>query len=246
MHSEEIFIPCRDVQLKGRIQIPGSPRGLVIFPYKAENTISEHDYNIISAHLREHNLATFMIQLLSKEESAAYQNHFNFRLLSERIILVNRWILEHEKLKHADRAYFCEDTDTVPAFYSATESENPVRAIVSYGGRTDLVLPLLKKVKVPTLLLCGSLDEGITSLNQVALRHFGGRRELQIIPEVSRLFLDYRSLDKVAQKAREWFEENLHKFYKQERAKTKEHSNSHTLSSSVASKSNLVSRLTVK
>jgi pimeloyl-ACP methyl ester carboxylesterase len=85
-----------------------------------------------------------------------------------------------------------------------------VRAVVSRGGRPDLAGDALPQVGAPTLLIVGGRDEQVITLNEQAQAQMRAQTELSIVPGATHLFEEPGTLELVAQRALEWFTNNLH------------------------------------
>jgi pimeloyl-ACP methyl ester carboxylesterase len=89
-------------------------------------------------------------------------------------------------------------------------AEDPrIAAIVSRGGRPDLAGDALPKVKAPTLLIVGGLDEHVLMLNRRALARLTCPCELKVVPCASHLFEEPGALEEVAELAAAWFGKHL-------------------------------------
>jgi pimeloyl-ACP methyl ester carboxylesterase len=80
-----------------------------------------------------------------------------------------------------------------------------VAAVVSRGGRPDLARPVLSRVRAPVLLIVGEYDEPVIAMNQEALDHLTGEKELVIVPGATHLFEEPGTLEEVARLASAWF-----------------------------------------
>ena len=80
----------------------------------------------------------------------------------------------------------------------------PIKAVVSRGGRPDLAIPVLDRVKAPTLLLVGSLDGPVIGMNQEALEALVNckQKKLHIVNGASHLFEEPGTLDEVVRHAK--------------------------------------------
>jgi putative phosphoribosyl transferase len=67
----------------------------------------------------------------------------------------------------------------------------------------------LGAVEAPTLLIVGGRDEQVLELNTQARSRMRCRTSLSIVPGASHLFEEPGALEKVAQLAVDWFEENM-------------------------------------
>src|SRR5437867_3794472 len=84
-----------------------------------------------------------------------------------------------------------------------------VGAVVSRGGRPDLAGGALRRVKCPTLLIVGELDETVITLNEEAYELLACEKDLQIVRRASHLFEEPGALEEVARLACDWFLEHL-------------------------------------
>ena len=73
-------------------------------------------------------------------------------------------------------------------------------------GRPDLAWGYLSRVRAPTLLIVGGLDEEVIGLNERALVQLTLKEKgLVIIPGATHLFEEPGTLERVAEVARDWF-----------------------------------------
>jgi putative phosphoribosyl transferase len=80
---------------------------------------------------------------------------------------------------------------------------------VSRGGRPDLALPVLARVRAPTLLVVGGHDREVLALNREALAALTGEKVLDIVPGATHLFEEPGTLERVAALAAAWFLDHL-------------------------------------
>jgi pimeloyl-ACP methyl ester carboxylesterase len=72
-----------------------------------------------------------------------------------------------------------------------------------------LAIPVLGRVKAPTLLIVGGLDLPVIDMNRAALDRLSVEKRLEIIPGATHLFEEPGALDQAARLAREWFTKHL-------------------------------------
>jgi putative phosphoribosyl transferase len=77
--------------------------------------------------------------------------------------------------------------------------------VVSRGGRPDLAMEVLGRVKAPTLLIVGGNDEVVLGLNQKAYEKLKTTKNLEIIPGATHLFEEPGTLEQAARAAASWF-----------------------------------------
>ena len=106
-------------------------------------------------------------------------------------------------------AYFGASTGAAAALLAAAEPDSPVYAVVSRGGRPDLVASTLELVRAPTLLIVGSRDEAVLAGNRWALRQLNEQSKLEIVAGATHLFPEPGALAEVGRLAGGWLLEHL-------------------------------------
>jgi putative phosphoribosyl transferase len=203
-----LTIPAGNVELQADLIIPFEARGLVIFAHGSGSSRFSSRNNFVAAKLRERLFGTLLLDLLTEKEDEFYASRFDISMLTYRLTAVVRFLEKHDTASHLPMAFFGASTGAAAALRSAAVLGQSIRAVVSRGGRPDLALDKLSLVHVPVLLLVGSLDSEVITLNQMALRKIGSsQKELEIISGASHLFEEQGKLERVAALAGDWFEE---------------------------------------
>lgn len=197
--------------LAGLLGVPGDAAGIVIFAHGSGSGRLSPRNNHVAEQLRAAGLATFLLDLLRPEEEADRSNVFDIGLLASRLTAATRWIQEQPETSALAVGYFGASTGAAAALTAAAEPDARIAAVVSRGGRPDLAIELLPEVKVPTLLLVGSLDGPVIDMNERALDALGGEKQLHIVPGAGHLFEEPGTLDEVVGHARDWFLNHLGK-----------------------------------
>jgi pimeloyl-ACP methyl ester carboxylesterase len=84
-----------------------------------------------------------------------------------------------------------------------------ISAVVSRGGRPDLVMKSLPSVICPTLFIVGSLDQDVLALNKIAYDELNCVKNLEIVEGASHLFEEPGKMDLVCTIATNWFEQYM-------------------------------------
>jgi putative phosphoribosyl transferase len=193
--------------------LPVGARGLVMFVHGSGSTRSSPRNRFVARVIQRAGLATLLFDLLTPDEAAedevTAQLRFDVELLTSRVLAVTRWVAALPRTRGLRVGYFGASTGAAAALAAAAERPELVAAVVSRGGRPDLVpAATLAKVRAPVLLVVGSRDEEVLHLNQSVLRNLASAR-LSIVPGATHLFGEPGTLDAVARLAAEWFAHRL-------------------------------------
>ncbi|MFI0431114.1 dienelactone hydrolase family protein [Mariniflexile sp. HMF6888] len=208
---KNIDIPVLNVQLKGRLRIADKQKGLVIFSHGSGSGRLSSRNNYVAEHLQSGGFSSLLFDLLTEKEDLIYENRFDIHLLSQRLAKVTQWMLEYEGLTDVPIGYFGASTGAASALYAAAQLEDKIRAIVSRGGRPDLAMSALHKIKAPTLLIVGGDDDVVIQLNKKAYAELGGIKKIEIIEGATHLFGEPGKLEEVAALSTKWFNKYLKK-----------------------------------
>jgi putative phosphoribosyl transferase len=129
--------------------------------------------------------------------------------LAERLLLAASWLRAQPTFAPLPLGLFGASTGSAAALVAAARQPEWFSAVVSRGGRPDLAATALPRVKSPTLLIVGALDEAVIRLNEQALALLRTEKRLEIVPGASHLFEEPGTLAEVARLAGAWFERHL-------------------------------------
>lgn len=204
-----VNIPVNGAIVEGILRIPYTPRGIVLFAHGSGSGRHSPRNNYVAGVLRRASIATLLFDLLTEEEDSIYENRFNIELLTERLLNATRWVQKYPDTKNLRLGYFGASTGTASALKAAARIGPDIKAIVSRGGRPDLAMDEITKVKAPTLLIVGENDPEVITLNQVACKALNTTKKLEIVQGATHLFEETGTLEKAAELASEWFRKYL-------------------------------------
>ena len=194
------------VELPGMLVIPPRATGLVVFAHGSGSSRLSPRNEFVAAGLNRAGLGTLLVDLLTAEEELSRACVFNVALLAVRLTAVTRWLGSQPATAAVPVAYFGAGTGTAAALAVVTDTPKlPVTAIVSQGGRPDLVGGRLALVRVPTLLIVGGADKDVLVLNQRARAQLKCESRLAVIPGATHLFEEPGALGQVTDLAGDWF-----------------------------------------
>jgi putative phosphoribosyl transferase len=202
----EVTVDAGGVRLHGTLVIPPRTAGLVVFAHGSGHSRRSPCNQYVAAGLNRAGFGTLLVDLLTTREELSRACVFNAALLSVRLTAVTRWLCDQPDIGAIPAGYFGIGTGAAAALVSATGTPRPpVTAIVSLGGRPDLVSGRLALVRTPTLLIAGGADKVVLGLNQRALPRLECESRLAIVPGATHLFEEPGALGQVTDLAGDWF-----------------------------------------
>lgn len=211
--DRDVRIPLTQGWLDGRLTIPPGAPGLILFAHGSGSSRHSGRNLHVASQLRREGLATLLFDLLTDGEArvdAEFAHlRFDIELLASRLVAVTDWALAQPELRGLSIGYFGASTGAAAALVAAARRPDAVHAVVSRGGRPDLAVAALHKVKAPTLLVVGGDDREVLRLNRGALASLTCEKALEIVPGATHLFEEPGALDDVAHSAARWFVRHL-------------------------------------
>jgi len=204
-----VYIPVNSVGLEGMLEIPAGAQAIVLFAHGSGSSRHSPRNNFVAKVLRAEGLGTLLIDLLTEKEDATYETRFNIGLLADRLEVITQWLREQPQIRDLAIGYFGASTGAAAALQAAAVLGPTVGAVVSRGGRPDLVISILDRVQAPTLLIVGGRDDIVIELNQKAYEQLRTEKQLVIIPGATHLFEEPGTLEEVARLAAQWFKQYL-------------------------------------
>lgn len=211
--AREVVVTAGPVTVGGSLAGVEGASGVVLFAHGSGSSRHSPRNRYVAEVLQDARLATLLIDLLTAEEEEADLRtghlRFDIPLLAERLVGATRWLNEESETKPLDVGYFGASTGAAAALMAAAEMPEAVGAIVSRGGRPDLAMDALARVKAPTLLIVGGNDLPVIDMNRAAFEHLAVEKDLEIVEGASHLFEEPGKLERVAELARDWFSSHL-------------------------------------
>ena len=200
-------------ELEGSLFVPARAAGIVLFAHGSGSSRHSPRNRYVAETLREAGLATLLMDLLTvaeeREDARTASLRFDITFLAGRLVSAIDWLVRNAATSPLRIGLFGASTGAGAALVAAAERPEAVGAVVSRGGRPDLALPILDRVKAPTLLIVGGLDYPVIGMNREAFDHLHVEKSLEIVPGASHLFEEPGTLEEVARLARDWFSRRL-------------------------------------
>jgi putative phosphoribosyl transferase len=213
MEEREVWLSAGPLALEGSLGVPDNARGIVLFAHGSGSGRHSPRNRYVAESLREVNLATLLIDLLTPEEEEVDLRtrhlRFDIGLLAARLAGATDWLAQEPETQGLRVGYFGASTGAGAALVAAAKRPEAVGAVVSRGGRPDLAGEALPRVAAPTLLIVGGEDEPVVGMNREALGQIRAEKVLEVVPGATHLFEEPGKLEEVARLAAEWFVRHL-------------------------------------
>jgi len=208
-NTKTVYISLSDVALTGDLTVPEVARGLVIFSHGSGSSRHSPRNRAVAKILQNKGFATLLFDLLTETEDEDYEKRFDIDLLSKRLYETTEWVATEASVADLPVGYFGASTGAASAIRAAAKLKGTVKAIVSRGGRPDLAMDVAEEIEAPTLLVVGSLDAPVISMNKAVYLKMLCEKEMVVVEGASHLFSEPGKLEEVADLAVQWFERHL-------------------------------------
>lgn len=205
-----------EYSLEGDLAIPIRAKAIVIFAHGAGSSRYSTRNQYIAKVLNESGFATLLVDLLTvaekKIDDQGRHLRFDMNLLTNRFMIVTNWVQNEPETSNLKMGYFGASTGAAAAIIAASSYDNSARAIVSRGGRPDLVSnKLLSRLTCPILFIVGGNDSSVLGITADAIKKLSAskHKELVVIPRAGHLFEEQGKMEQVAQTTVEWFRSYL-------------------------------------
>lgn len=206
---KNIFIPFGNGALHGMLTIPEEPKGLIIFVHGNGGNHMNRRSMILTDFLNYNGFATFLFDLLTEKENGASLRNLELGQLTERLIIGTEWTMKNRETRGLEIGYYGESAGATGAIDAARKLGSVVKAIVSRGQKSKLLLSLLDQVITPVLVLNGgsevALMEPIWTPNGKSVPNIITRRDRFS----NELFNENQKLSIVAKISLGWFDKHL-------------------------------------
>lgn len=208
----DLAIPAIGVTLLGDLVVPSKADGLVLLAHASDRHRCAH--RSVAQQLNDADLATLLFDLLTSDEDlidhVRGDLRFNIDLLGARLVAALDWAAGEPACAGLPLGCFGTSTGAAAVLQAAARRPQLVRAVVSHGGRPDLLSDLdLARVRVPSMFIVGELDNEVLELNHQAMATMSAPVQLEIVPAAGHLFEEPEALQRMAELASAWFAKYL-------------------------------------
>ena len=201
----QVEVAAGAVGLPGLLTMPVGAAGVVVFAHGSGSSRHSSRNRYVASILNQAGLGTLLFDLLTADEELDRGNVFDVGLLARRLTAATGWLASQPAATGLPVGYFGASTGAAAALLAAAEPAADIAAVVSRGGRPDLVGPRLPLVRAPTLLIVGGNDQAVLGLNRAAQAELRCENDLVVVPGATHLFEEPATLATAAAAARDWF-----------------------------------------
>ena len=204
----EVSFQVNTISLKGELALPQETNAIVVFSHGSGSSRFSKRNRMVANYLNEKKFGTLLFDLLTEEEDQDYYNRFDIELLTKRLAGAVEWLEKFPAAKECRIGFFGASTGAASALQAAAGLPQ-IGAVVSRGGRPDLGMKHLARVKAPTLLIIGSLDHEVLEMNREAYKQLSSEKKLEVVEGATHLFEEPGKMEIVSELAGNWFEKYL-------------------------------------
>lgn len=213
LDNERIRIQAGEAGLEGALCLPADRHGVVLFASGNGACRAKPPNDYVGSVLRNAQLGTMWLDLLTPSEACNAQLRSDIGLLSQRLGIVCAWLRQHDSTRDLPIGLFGAGDGATAALQAGAaldDGGSGLAAIVSRGARPDCT-GTLDRISAPTLLIVGGLDDGALGPNRAAYAAMRCKKRIEIVPGATHDFDEPGSPEVVARLARSWFLRYAHR-----------------------------------
>lgn len=203
--EKTVSIPVEGLTLEASLFQPDRPAGIVVFAHGRGGIRGDGRSGLLAAQLHKSGLATLDFDLLTEAERAEPDYRFQVDPPARRLGEVFLWLSRQPGLSHLPIALLSCGTGTSAALVAASAPGNPVRAIVSCGGRPEFAGEAVGGVTAPALFVVGGFDWAIIDLNEAVVGRLRSAARMEVVEKATNEFEEEGTLEAAGRLARDWF-----------------------------------------
>lgn len=208
-YVEQVSIPTGNSTMDGVLWLPENPVGLILLADGRSGYRVKPPIDYVGTVLRNARLGTFWLDLSAHVDGARQQGSDTDDVLP-RLEAACGWLKDNAGTRDMPVGLFAAGSGAPAVLQLAARVGSEVFAVVLRGGRADIALQdRLAQINAPTLLIAGSLDEGMVNANRAVYAALRCKKQFEIIPGATHSFDEPGSLEVVARLARGWYLQNV-------------------------------------
>lgn len=201
----DVSITVGGIELPGEFVLPEKATAAVVFAHGSGSSHRSPRNQRVAGELQAAGYATLLFDLLTAAEGLNRRLVFDVQLLTDRLMAATDWLRKQQAWGRR-LGYFGASVGSAAALSAAIQLPELVGAVVSRGGRPDLVGQSdLVRLTAPTLLIVGGDDPLVLAVNEDVDRILRSEHQLEVIPGATHLFEEAGAMERVTRLAVDWF-----------------------------------------
>lgn len=210
MYKTIVKLPLDHFYLEGDLSLPVRAQSLIIFSHGSGSSRTSPRNKMIARELNTAGYGTLLFDLMGNHEKDEYEKRFNLEIITRRLVSITLWLYNHSEYKDFDIGLLGTGIGTSSALEAAARLNSIIKALVSYGGRTDLLdTDTLKNIHCPVFFIAGELDFHILKLNRATLKELRCTKQLMVVPGATHLIEEPRKMALATKGTISWFNKYL-------------------------------------
>ncbi|APW37266.1 hypothetical protein RD110_08700 [Rhodoferax koreense] len=195
--------------VEGELCLPPLARGLVIFAPGSGGSGHNACHLCVTKSLHGQGLGALLVDLLTPREAHDRTKVFDIDLLSDRLTEAIEWTRSEAGVRDLPIGLFGAEIGGAAVLAAAAANRDRIFGVVTHGGRPDMVMPMLRAVRTPTLLIASDADPLVLALNRLALDMLKSNGQIAVIASADLPADGAAANEQIAQLAAEWFAARL-------------------------------------
>jgi pimeloyl-ACP methyl ester carboxylesterase len=200
VESYLVRIDVGGLELDGQLEMPAEPRGIVLIAHGSRRT--RHDEVVAEVLRADASVGTLVIHLLTPEDDDA---GVDLSRLASRVVGICDSLRAGRRTRGLPLGLFGANTGAAAALIAAAQRPDDVAAVVCRGGRPDLAMDVLDRVRAPTLLMVGGDDANLVDTTRRAALAMTCVREVSVVGSAGQPFDDPAKRGDAPRLAAGWF-----------------------------------------
>ena len=208
---EKVTFNDGQVALFGLLCLPKDATDVVVFAHGWGSSSTSPRNSLVAEKLNKRGIGTLLFDLLTEEERLSYiENVFDIDLLTRRLFTAIEWLSKNSETEHLLVGLSGASTGAAAAMNVAGNIGDSISAVVCRGGRVDLAdEKIISKIAAPTLLVVGSLDEEVLSINRSVAKKISCQNKVAVVEGAGHVFEELDTFEVAADLTCDWFEKYL-------------------------------------
>lgn len=208
--GKEVRIVLREsAALRGYLHVPEGADTIVLFVHGQGSDSKSPRSQKLAQYLSAAGYATLLFDLTTTQEAEYRNSQFDLNKFVDRVCEVVDWCAQEKETSYLRIVLFGASTGGGISVLAATKRPDSVEAVITRGGRVDLVESQGQKISCPLLMIVGSRDREVLEINRRYAQRLKGLAHVATVTDASHLFEEPGAMDEVARQATTFMQKHL-------------------------------------